>query len=99
MICLKTGDVDSEGKALIIAEDQLCFIVKSTNRGACGLRTISKQLLEEFIYYEMIYPNATPTQAREALSGNSNIDKFEYGYCSTLWILAKLNNTLLPFRT
>lgn len=94
MIYLRKGDVDSQQTIKIIDEDRLCFLVLSQNRGAQGLRTISKSLLEEFIAYEKQNPEATAQMAREALSGNSDIDKFEYGYNSTLLTLAKLNKTL-----
>ncbi|MBQ0090836.1 MAG: DUF4268 domain-containing protein, partial [Prevotellaceae bacterium] len=94
MIYLRKGDVDSQQTIKIIDEDRLCFLVLSQNRGAQGLRTISKSLLEEFIAYEKQNPEATSQMAREALSGNSDIDKFEYGYNSTLLTLAKLNKTL-----
>ena len=94
MIYLRKGDIDSQQTIKIIDEDRLCFLVLSQNRGAQGLRTISKSLLEEFIAYEKQNPEATAQMAREALSGNSDIDKFEYGYNSTLLTLAKLNKTL-----
>ena len=35
-------------------------------------------------------PNITANEARELLSGQSDIDKFEYGYASTLWQMAKM---------
>ena len=48
---LKPGDSSDNGQITIIAEDRLCYLVKSTSKGACGLRTISKSLLSEYIDY------------------------------------------------
>lgn len=90
-IFLQKGDTSDDGVIEIIDEDRLCFLVKSISRGAVGIRTISKAILEEYIDFEEINPNATASEARESLCGNSDIDKFEYGYTSTLLNLAKLN--------
>ena len=90
-IFLQKGDISDNGALEIIDEDRLCFLVRSTSKGAIGLRTISKALLEEYIDFERINPNSTASDARKSLCGNSDIDKFEYGYSSTLWNLAKLN--------
>lgn len=90
-IFLQKGDISDNGALEIIDEDRLCFLVRSTSKGAIGLRTISKALLEEYIDFERINPNSTANDARKSLCGNSDIDKFEYGYSSTLWNLAKLN--------
>ena len=54
------------------------------------MRTISKALLDEYIRFFSEKPSATATDAREALCGNSEIDKFEYGYTSTLTVMAKM---------
>lgn len=94
MIYLRVCDTDPNNSVRIIDEDRLCFIVQSSNRGATGIRTISKQLLEEFIQYELTHPESSAQDARVALCGNTEVDKFEYGYSSTLWTLAKLNNSL-----
>lgn len=85
---LKIGDVSDNGQIVIIDEDRLCYLVKSTSRGAYGLRTISKSLLDEYIDYFGKHPDATANDARDALSGLSDIDKFEYGYSSTLRVMA-----------
>lgn len=95
MIKIRKGDQTEDGSILILDEDRLCFQVLSQSRGAKGLRTISKQLLEEFIEYEAAHPNSTASDARQDLSGHSDVDKFEYGYCSTLFSLSKLNNSLV----
>lgn len=87
---LHIGDYSDNGQITIIDEDRLCYVVKSVNRGSIGLRTISKALLREFIGYLSSHHDAQPRDAREALSGNSEIDKFEYGYESTLLMMAKM---------
>jgi len=85
---LNIGDSSDNGQITIIDEDRLCYLVKSTSRGAYGLRTISKSLLGEYIDYFGKHPDATANDARDALSGLSDIDKFEYGYSSTLRVMA-----------
>lgn len=89
-LLLRVGDVSDNGQVTIIDEDRLCYQVKSISKGAVGIRTISKALLDEFIQYQSKHPHANANQAREALSGTSTIDKFEYGYASTLILLAKM---------
>ena len=54
------------------------------------MRTISKELLSEYVAYFDKHPDATANDARDALSGNSDIDKFEYGYTSTLKVMAQM---------
>ena len=76
---LRVGDISSNGQVEIIAEDKLCFLVKSQSNGATGIRTISKALLSEYIQYFLVHPNDNANTAREALSGKTQIDKFEYG--------------------
>lgn len=87
---LHIGDYSDNGQITIIDEDRLCYVVKSVNRGSIGLRTISKALLREFIDYLSFHHDAQPRDARDALSGKSDIDKFEYGYESTLLMMAKM---------
>ena len=87
---LKIGDVSDNGQVMIVDEDRLCYLVKSDSRGAVGLRTISKNLLDEYITYFTEHPNANANLARDVLSGKSDIDKFEYGYTSTLTVMAKM---------
>lgn len=84
------NDTSSNGQIRIIDEDRLCFLVESTNKGAYGLRTISKSLLKEYIDYFEKHPNASANDARNDLSGLTKIDKFEYGYTSTLTLMAKM---------
>lgn len=86
---LKTGDASDNGQILIIDEDRLCYIVQNKCKGAVGIRTISKKLLAEFVEYISHHPDCKPDEARTELSGKSHIDKFEYGYASTLVAMAK----------
>ena len=87
---LQIGDVSNNGQVEIVDEDRLCYLVRSTSRGAFGLRTISKKLLDEYVTYWREHPDTTPDSARQALSGTSEIDKFEYGYTSTLSVMAQM---------
>ena len=99
MIYLHKGDRNDNGTIQIVDEDRLCFLVLSTNKSSRGLRTISKQLLEEFVQWESQNPDGKATDARDDLSGKSEIDKFEYGYNATLYALAKLNREIADGRT
>lgn len=89
---IQIGDqsIDDKGQVEIMDEDRLCFIVKSESRGTYGLRTISKQLLREYVAYFKLHPNNNANQAREDLCGKTDLDKFEYGYSSTLMRMAKM---------
>ena len=87
---LRIGDVSDNGQVTIVDEDKLCYIVLSENNNAKGLRTISKALLAEFVQYFKSHSGASSKDAREALSGKSDIDKFEYGYNSTLTVMANM---------
>lgn len=87
---LRIGDYSDNGQITIVDEDKLCYLVRSTSRGASGLRTISKALLKEFVDYVEAHPDASPRDCRDALSGESGIDKYEYGYDSTLLMMAKM---------
>ena len=85
---LCVGDVSPNGIVSIIDEDRLCYVVLNNSKGASGIRTISKSILNEFIDYIIAHPDKTPTEIRNEISGKSRIDKFEYGYASTLFIMA-----------
>lgn len=87
---LHIGDYSDNGQITIIDKDKLCYLVRSTSRGASGLRTISKALLKEFVDFVQVHPEASPRDCRDALSGGSEIDKYEYGYDSTLLMMAKM---------
>lgn len=89
-IQLRKGDVSENGQITIVDEDRLCYVVLSENRGASGLRTISKAILGEFVEFVKSKPDAAPREAREALSGQSKIDRYEYGYESTILQMAKM---------
>lgn len=90
-IYLAVGMQAAGGKCTIVDEDRLCYLVQSTSNNATGLRTISKTLVLEFISYFKAHPSASSTEARNALSGLTDIDKFEYGYNATLKALAELS--------
>lgn len=87
---LHKNDSSENGQIRIIDEDRLCYLVESTSKGAYGLRTISKSLLKEYIDYFEKHPDASSADARNALSGLTQIDKYEYGYTSTLTLMAKM---------
>ena len=56
---LRIGDYSDNGQITIVDEDKLCYLVRSTSRGASGLRTISKALLKEFVDYVEAHPDAS----------------------------------------
>ena len=78
------------GQVEILDSDLLCYVVKNISRGATGIRTISKSLLNEYVEYFDKHPNNNADQARKDLAGLTTIDKFEYGYSSTLMTMAKM---------
>lgn len=90
MYRLTIGDYSDNNQVTIVDEDRLCYLVLSVNKGASGLRTISKSLLKEFVDFLQIQPDATSHDCRDALKGQSKIDKFEYGYESTLYMMAQM---------
>lgn len=87
---LHIGLKSINGQVEIHDYDSLCYIVKNISKGATGLRTISKSLLNEYVEYFEKNPTNSADEARKDLSGKSGIDKFEYGYSSTLATLAKM---------
>ncbi len=87
---LNIGDASPNGQVTIVDEDRLCYIVRSESKGAIGLRTISKALLQEFVAYKINHPSATSNEARNELKDKSEIDNFEFGYASTLCIMADM---------
>ena len=87
---LEIGDASYDNSVTIVDKDRLCYIVRNTYNGTSGLRTISKAILEEFVQYVDEHPDGKYMNARTDLAGKSEIDKFEYGYCSTLWKMAKM---------
>ena len=89
-IKLQIGDVSDNGQITIIDEDRLCYLVKSVSKGAVGLRTISKALLDEFVVYMRQHPEVPANEVRFKISGQSDIDKYEYGYGATLSTMANM---------
>lgn len=87
---LLKGFKSLNGQVEILDSDSLCFVVKNISRGAIGIRTISKSLLKEYVDYFDKHPDNNADQARKDLAGLTSIDKFEYGYSSTLMTLAKM---------
>lgn len=87
---LNIGYTSANGQITIIDEDRLCYLVKSVSKGAVGIRTISKTLLGEFVDYVRQHPDASANDARNALCGLTEVNKFEYGYASSLVIMAKM---------
>lgn len=84
------GDKSTDGVIEILAKDSLCYQVRSVSRGATGVRTISRRLLEEWVSALKSNPNKSGGEIRDLLSGNSEIDKFEYGYFATLQKMASM---------
>lgn len=87
---LNIGDKFDNGQSQIeiVDEDRLCYLVKSFSKGAIGIRTVSKSILDEYVDYFIQNPDASANDARYALRGKSNVDKFEYGYTATLRLMA-----------
>lgn len=90
MIHLHKGDMSGNGQVSIIDEDRLCYLVKSVSKGAEGYRTISKALVREFVAYIEQHPEVPLSEVRFKISGQSKIDKYEYGYGATLGVMAKM---------
>ena len=76
---LMVGDQSTDGRIIIADKDRLCYLVKSGSKGSFSIRTISKQLLGEFIDYYKKNPNKKAEDARVELKELSDIDKYEYG--------------------
>lgn len=87
---LMVGDQSTDGRIIIADKDRLCYLVKSGSKGSFSIRTISKQLLGEFIDYYRKNPNKKAEDARLELKELSDIDKYEYGYNATLTAMAKM---------
>lgn len=90
LIKIEKGDVSANGQVTIVDEDRLCYLVKSFSKGATGLRTISKALLQEFVSYIEQHPEVPTNEVRFKISGQSEIDKYEYGYGATIGTMAKM---------
>ena len=84
------GDKSTDGVIEILAKDSLCYQVRSVSRGASGVRTISRRLLGEWVSALKENPGKSGAELRKLLSGNSEVDKFEYGYFATLHKMAAM---------
>lgn len=87
---LMVGDQSTDGRIIIADKDRLCYLVKSGSKGSFSIRTISKQLLGEFIDYYRKNPDKKAEDARVELKELSDIDKYKYGYNATLTAMAKM---------
>lgn len=87
---LGVGDMSANGQITIVDEDRLCYLVKSVSKGAIGLRTISKSLLKEFVVFMKQHPEIPANEVRFKISGQSEIDKYEYGYGATISVMANM---------
>ena len=87
---LMVGDQSTDGRLIIADKDRLCYQVKLESKGVFSMRTISKQLLGEFIDYYRKNPDKKAEDARVELKELSDIDKYEYGYNATLTAMAKM---------
>ena len=87
---LKIGNASDNGQVTIVDEDRLCYLVKSVSKGAVGLRTLSKPLLQEFVAYMEQHPDVPANEVRFKISGQSDIDKYEYGYGATISVMANM---------
>ena len=90
MNSLKVGDKTEDDSLVVLDEDRLCYSVRSISNGGSGVRTISKALLEEWVEAYRQMPDAPAQTIREKLVGQSDIDRFEYGYAGTLAKMAKM---------
>ena len=87
---LLAGFKSINGQVEILDSDSLCYLVKNYSKGAIGVRTISKSLLNEYVNYFEKHPDNNADQARKDLAGHTSVDRFEYGYSSTLTTMAKM---------
>jgi len=90
MRTLQIGDQSDDGSLIVNDEDRLCYQILWLSRGTHSVRTISKALLNEWVRAYTITPDAKAQVVRERLVGQSDIDRFEYGYAATLSMLAKM---------
>ena len=90
MYTLKIGDKLADDSVIVRDEDRLCYQVLSTAKGATGLRTINKALLEEWVIAVRQHSDYSSSELRDLLSGKTEIDKFEYGYAATLKKMADM---------
>ena len=87
---LSIGDYSEDGKIEVVDVDRLSYRVFSSSKGATGIRTISKAILNEFVNYVADHPDASADDARNYLSGKTDTDKYEYGYAVTIMKMARM---------
>ena len=87
---LSIGDYSEDGKIEVVDVDRLSYRVFSSSKGATGIRTISKTILNEFVNYVADHPDASADDARNYLSGKTDTDKYEYGYAVTIMKMARM---------
>lgn len=90
MRTLRIGDSVGDRSLIVHDEDRLCYQVKWLARGTYGVRTISKDLLNEWVRAYAQNPGAKAQDVRIQIVGCSDIDRFEYGYAATLAMMAKM---------
>lgn len=93
---LQIGDVSCDRSLIVHDEDRLCYQVKWLTRGRYSIRTISKDLLNEWVEAYVQTPSAKSQDVRLKIVGQSDVDKFEYGYAATLAMMAKMQLELVP---
>ena len=87
---LQVGDKTVDEAVQIIAEDSLCYQICNYSKGVKSIRTISKRLVGEWVAVLAENPDWAAEEVRQRLLGKSDIDRFEYGYRSTLYKLAQM---------
>ena len=90
MHMLQIGDRTRDDSLIIHDEDRLCYQVRWFARGNYSIRTISKELLNEWVRAYAETPDERAQDVRERIVGQSDIDRFEYGYAATLAVMAKM---------
>ena len=87
---LRIGDSTDDRSIIIHDEDRLCYQVKWLARGTYSIRTISKALVNEWVQAYSATPGAKSQEVRERIVGQTDTDRFEYGYAATLATMAKM---------
>ena len=90
MRTLRIGDTVDDRSLIVRDEDRLCYQVEWLARGTYSIRTISKDLLNEWVRAYAQNPDARAQDVRVQIVGCSDIDRFEYGYSATLAMMAKM---------
>lgn len=96
MRVLQIRDKSEDGSLIVHDEDRLCYQVLWLTRGSRSIRTISKALLNEWVKAYADTPKAKAQDVRTRIVGQSNIDRFEYGYAATLAMMAKMMLGIIP---